>query len=88
MCCTQTPGGLRSRPEYILRALLLQVFYSVRSERPLVEQIDYNLLFRWFVGLGMDVTIPWVWSPHRCVVPQVPARQGDRLLSRPFQFQS
>ena len=41
-------------PEYILRALLLQVFYSVRSERVLVEQIDYNLLFRWFVGLGMD----------------------------------
>src|SRR4051794_12046893 len=41
-------------PEYILRALLLQVFYSIRSERLLVEQIDYNLLFRWFVGLGMD----------------------------------
>src|SRR5471032_1986688 len=41
-------------PGYILRALLLQVFYSVRSERLLVEQIDYNLLFRWFVGLGMD----------------------------------
>src|SRR5271154_3649166 len=41
-------------PEYILRALLLQVFYSVRSERLLVEQIDYNLLFRWFVALGMD----------------------------------
>jgi len=40
-------------PEYILRALLLQVFYSVRSERLLVEQIDYNFLFRWFVGLGM-----------------------------------
>ena len=41
-------------PEYVLRALLLQVFYSVRSERQLVEQLDYNLLFRWFVGLGMD----------------------------------
>ena len=41
-------------PEYVLRALLLQAFYSVRSERQLVEQIDYNLLFRWFVGLGMD----------------------------------
>jgi transposase len=41
-------------PEYILRSLLLQVFYSVRSERLLVEQIDYNLLFRRFVGLGMD----------------------------------
>jgi transposase len=41
-------------PEYILRALLLQVFFSIRSERQLVEQLDYNLLFRWFVGLGMD----------------------------------
>jgi transposase len=41
-------------PEYVLRALLLQLFYSIRSERLLVEQIDYNLLFRWFVGLGMD----------------------------------
>ncbi len=47
--------GRRSiAPEYVLRALLLQVFFSVRSERQLVEQIDYNLLFRWFVGLGMD----------------------------------
>src|ERR1700731_428922 len=47
--------GRRSiAPEYILRALLLQVFYSIRSERQLVEQIDYNLRFRWFVGLSMD----------------------------------
>jgi transposase len=44
-------------PEYILRALLLQMFYSVRSERLLVEQIDYNLLFGWFVGLGMDGSV-------------------------------
>jgi hypothetical protein len=42
-------GGRPSiAPEYILRALLLQVFFSIRSERLLVEQIDYNLLFRWF----------------------------------------
>jgi transposase len=41
-------------PEYVLRALLLQAFYSVRSERQLAEQLDHNLLFRWFVGLGMD----------------------------------
>lgn len=40
-------------PEKLLRALLLQAFYSVRSERQLMEQLDYNLLFRWFVGLGM-----------------------------------
>ncbi len=40
-------------PEHLLRALLLQVLYSVRSERMLMEQLEYNLLFRWFVGLGM-----------------------------------
>ena len=59
-------------PEYILRVLLLQVFYSVRSERLLVEEIDYNLLFRWFVGLGMD-DVMWnhaVFSKNR-----------DRLLT-------
>jgi transposase len=38
----------------VLRALLLRAFYSVRSERQLIEQINYNLLFRWFVGLGID----------------------------------
>jgi transposase len=41
-------------PEKLLRALLLQAFYSLRSERQLMEQLDYNLLFRWFVGLGVD----------------------------------
>ncbi|MDG7000346.1 MAG: transposase, partial [Nitrososphaerota archaeon] len=59
-------------PEYILRALLLQVFYSVRSERLLVEQISYNLLFRWFVGLGMDDA---VWN-HA-----VFSKNRDRLLN-------
>src|SRR6201989_2844683 len=60
--------GRRSiAPEYVLRALLLQVFFSVRSERQLVEQIDYNLLFRGFVGLGMDDAV-WnhaVFSKNR-----------------------
>jgi len=41
-------------PERLLRALLLQAFYTVRSERQLMEQLEYNLLFRWFVGLSMD----------------------------------
>jgi transposase len=41
-------------PEKLLRALLLQVLYSLRSERMLMEQLDYSLLFRWFVGLTMD----------------------------------
>ena len=44
-------------PEKLLRALLLQVFYSVRSEALLMEQLDYNLLFRWFVGLDMDEAV-------------------------------
>ncbi len=41
-------------PERLLRALLLQIFYTIRSERLLVEQLNYNLLFRWFVGMNMD----------------------------------
>ena len=44
-------------PERLLRALLLQIFYSVRSERLLMEQLDYNLLFRWFVGMEMDEAV-------------------------------
>jgi len=59
-------------PEYVLRALLLLAFYSVRSERQLVEQLDYNLLFRWFVGLGMDDA---VWN-HA-----VFSKNRDRLLN-------
>lgn len=47
-------------PEMLLRATLLQAFFSVRSERLLMEQIDYNLLFRWFVGLELDAR---VWHP-------------------------
>lgn len=41
-------------PEQLLRALLVQILFTIRSERQLVEQLDYNMLFRWFVGLGMD----------------------------------
>jgi transposase len=54
-------------PEKLLRALLLQVFYSVRSERLLMDQLNYNLLFRWFVGLSMDepVWAPTVFSKNR-----------------------
>ena len=47
-------------PEQLLSALILQVLYSVRSERQLMEQLDYNLLFRWFVGLSPDDPI---WDP-------------------------
>ena len=45
------PSVLR---EKLLRALLLQTLYTIRSERQLMEQLDYNRLFRWFVGLGLD----------------------------------
>src|SRR5947199_2345203 len=58
-------------PEHLLRALLLQVLYSIRSERMLMEQLDYNLLFRWFVGLSMDDRI---WDPT------VFTKNRDRLL--------
>jgi transposase len=44
-------------PEKLLRALLLQAFYGIRSERQLMQQLDYNLLFRWFVGLSMDAPV-------------------------------
>jgi transposase len=44
-------------PERLIRALLIQVLYSIRSERQLVEQLEYNLLFRWFVGLGLQETM-------------------------------
>lgn len=47
-------------PERLIRASLLQVFYSIRSERQLMEQLDYNLMFRWFVGLSVDEP---VWNP-------------------------
>lgn len=59
-------------PEKLLRALLLQAFYSVRSERQLMEQLDYNLLFRWFVGLGVDDP---VWDVT------VFTKNRDRLLA-------
>ena len=61
-------GGRPSiAPEKLLRAMLLQVLYSVRSERQLMEQVQYNLLFRWFVGLSMDdaVWVPTVFSKNR-----------------------
>jgi transposase len=58
-------------PERLLRALLLQAFYTVRSERQLMEQLDYNLLFRWFVGLSMD---DQVWDAT------VFCKNRDRLL--------
>jgi transposase len=59
-------------PERLIRASILQLLFSVRSERQLMEQMDYNLMFRWFVGLGIDDP---VW------VPTVFTKNRDRLLS-------
>ncbi len=58
-------------PERLLRALLLQILFTVRSERQLMEELEYNLLYRWFVGLGMDDP---VW------VPTTFTKNRDRLL--------
>ncbi|HJZ71077.1 MAG TPA: IS5 family transposase [Vicinamibacterales bacterium] len=58
-------------PEQLLRALLLQALYTIRSERLLMEEIDYSILFRWFVGLSLDEEI---WSPT------VFSKNRDRLL--------
>lgn len=59
-------------PERLIRASLLQILFSIRSERQLMEQMDYNLLFRWFAGLGIDDP---VW------VPTVFTKNRDRLLT-------
>jgi transposase len=66
-----TTGRPSVPPEHLLRALLLQVLYSVRSERLLMEQLQYNLLFRWFVGLDLDDP---VWTPTTFT------KNRDRLL--------
>jgi transposase len=68
-----SPFGRESiPPERLLRALLLQAFYSIRSERQLVERLDFDLLFRWFVGLGMDDA---VWDATTFT------KNRDRLLA-------
>jgi transposase len=66
-----TVGRPSIPPEKLLRSLLLQILYSIRSERMLVEQLDYNLLFRWFIGLSMDETM-WNHSSY--------SKNRDRIL--------
>ena len=74
-------------PEKLLRALLLQAFYSVRSERQLMEQLDYNLLFRWFVGLSMDAPIwdvtVFTKNRERLLAGDVASKFLATVLSRP-----
>jgi transposase len=74
-------------PEQLLSALLLQVFYGIRSERQLMEQLDYNLLYRWFVGLSPDDP---VWDPTTFTKNRERLQNGDvftkfmtRLLNHP-----
>jgi transposase len=74
-------------PEQLLSALLLQVFYGIRSERQLIEQLDYNLLFRWFVGLSPDDP---VWDATTFTKNRERLQSGDilqkfmtRLLNHP-----
>jgi len=74
-------------PEQLLSALLLQVFYGIRSERQLMEQLDYNLLYRWFVGLSPDDP---VWNPTTFTKNRSRLESGEvfskfmaRLLNHP-----
>jgi transposase len=74
-------------PEQVLSAMLLQVFYGIRSERQLIEQLDYNLLYRWFVGLSPDEP---VWDPTTFSKNRARLERGDiaqkfmaRLLRHP-----
>src|SRR5512132_1216951 len=74
-------------PEQLLSALLLQVFYGIRSERQLMEQLDYNLLYRWFVGLSPDDP---VWDPTTFTKNRDRLQNGEvfekfmtRLLNHP-----
>src|ERR1700759_1743737 len=77
-------------PEKLLRALLLQILYTVRSERLLMEQLQYNLLFRWFVGLNMDAVkgfIEAILEADR-KAPRKQFRRAPARLFLPFYFGS
>ncbi|MEJ2625731.1 MAG: transposase, partial [Pseudolabrys sp.] len=74
-------------PEKLLRALLLQVFYGIRAERQLMEQLDYNLLYRWFVGFAPDdpVWAPTTFTKNRTRLEngEVFAKFMSKLLNHP-----
>src|SRR5947199_1806583 len=74
-------------PETLLRAMLLQAFYSVRSERQLMERVEFDLLFRWFVGIGIDDPV-WDHSAFtknrdRLLAGEIAAKFLDAVLSQP-----
>jgi len=66
-------------PERLIRASLLQILFSIRSERQLMEQMDYNLLLRWFVGLGIDDA---VWGEGRLAIDPVDQFSPERAKPR------
>ena len=74
-------------PERLLRALLLQAFFSIRSERQLVERIDFDLLFRWFVGLGVDDPVwdatTFTKNRDRLLAGEIAARFLATVLAQP-----
>ena len=79
-------GGRPSiAPEKLLRAMLLQVLYSIRSERQLMEQTQYNLLFRWFIGLSMDDSGVGAHGVHQEPRAAHRARCSGGLLQRGAQ---
>ena len=74
-------------PEKLLRAMLLQAFYSIRSERQLMERLEFDLLFRWFVGIGVDDTA-WDHSTfsknrERLLEGDIAAKLLSTVLSQP-----
>lgn len=83
-CLYASEGRPSIAPERLLRALLLQVFYSIRSQRLLMEALDYNLLFRWFVGLSADEPIwertTFSKNRERLLEGDVARRFFDRVL--------
>src|SRR3954452_5030780 len=76
------------RQTRLLRALLLQAFYTIRSERHLIEQLDYDHLYRWFVGLGVDeaVWVPTVLTKNRHRL--IEADWSRKFLAAPMDTQA
>ena len=74
-------------PEKLLRAMLLQAFYSVRSERQLIERIEFDLLFRWFVGIGIDDPVwdhlTFTKNRDRLLEGEIAAKFLAAVLSQP-----
>ena len=73
-------------PEKLLRAMLLQAFYGVRSERHLMERMEFDLLFRWFVGLGVDDAFGTIQRSRRIAIGCLKARSSQARPTRPARF--